>query len=59
MYHIDPRPYPRLTAEQMERILREVKWYLATMDRYRLAQRRPVAPQEEQTELFPAERLDV
>jgi hypothetical protein len=59
MYHVGPRPYPRLTPEQMERILRELARHLPTMDRYRLAQRRPVAPQGEQLELFPAGRLDV
>jgi hypothetical protein len=59
MYQLDPRPYPRLTREQIECILREVKWYLTTMEHYRLAQRHPVAPQGEQLELFPAERLDV
>jgi hypothetical protein len=55
----DPQPYPRLTAEQKEHMLREVVLYLATMERYRLAQRHSVAPQGEQLKLFPAERLDV
>jgi hypothetical protein len=32
MYHLDPRPYPRLTAEQLDNVLRQVALYLALMD---------------------------
>jgi hypothetical protein len=32
MYHVDPRPYPRLTAEQIDNMLRQVALYLALMD---------------------------
>lgn len=58
----DSRPYPRLTPEQMDNICREVVLYLAMMDRYRLAQHRPVALVGGQLEVFLAgtsERLDV
>jgi hypothetical protein len=58
----DSRPYPRLTAEQIENVCREVVLYLAIMERYRLAQHRPFPPTGEQLELFlggTSERLDV
>jgi hypothetical protein len=32
MYDLDPRPYPRLTAEQIDNMLRQVALYLALMD---------------------------
>jgi hypothetical protein len=53
MYHVDPRPYPRLTAEQIDHVCREVALYLAMMARYRLGQRRSLAPTGEQLALFP------
>jgi hypothetical protein len=62
MYRLDPRPYPRLTAAQMDHICREVVLYLALMERYRLGQQGPAAPKGEQLELFSggtSERLDV
>jgi hypothetical protein len=58
----DPRPYPRLTAEQKDHMVREVVLYLALMARYRLAQQGSMATNGEQLELFSAgtsERLDV
>jgi len=58
----DPRPYPRLTAEQIDHMLREVVLYLTLMAHYRLGQHGPGAPKEEQLELFSdgtSERLDV
>jgi hypothetical protein len=54
MYHLDPRPYPRLTAEQKDNVLREVALYLSLQA--------PVPTEGEQLELFPpgtSERLDV
>jgi hypothetical protein len=48
----DPRPYPRLTAEQKDHVCREVVLYLALMDRDRLAQHRPETRKGEQLELF-------
>jgi hypothetical protein len=62
MYQLDPRPYPKLTPEQKDRMLRQVAWYLATMARYRIGQQGAVEAAGEQLELFPAgtsERLDV
>jgi hypothetical protein len=62
MYHLDPRPYPRLTAEQMDRLLPQVALYLAMQDRFRSAQHDAVATKGEQLELFApetSERLDV
>jgi hypothetical protein len=62
MYHLDPRPYPRLTAEQMDRLLPQVALYLALQDRFRAAQHGAVTTKGEQFELFPpetSERLDV
>jgi hypothetical protein len=62
MYHVDPRPYPRLSAEQKNRLLRQVAWYLAAMAPYQSGQQRLVVSTGEQLELFPAgtsERLDV
>ena len=62
MYHLDPRPYPKLTPEQKDRMLRQVAWYLTLMARYRLGQHRLIASTGEQLELFPSgtsERLDV
>jgi hypothetical protein len=32
MYVLDPRPYPRLTAAQIDHMLRQVALYLALMD---------------------------
>ena len=53
MYQLDPRPYPRLTPEQIENVCRQVALYLAVMERYRLARHTTVAPKGEQLELFP------
>jgi hypothetical protein len=62
MYHLDPRPYPRLTAEQMDRLFPQVAQYVALQDRFRAAQYGAVATEGEQLELLPPEtfeRLDV
>jgi hypothetical protein len=72
MYHLDPRPYPRLTAEQMDRLLPQVAQYLAVTDWCRAGRHArdfvdpsihmPVTTEGEQLELFPpetSERLDV
>jgi hypothetical protein len=59
MPQVDPRPYPRLAPEQIDRVLREVARYFALMDRYRTRQHGLLAPKGEQLELFPSERLDV
>jgi hypothetical protein len=59
---LNPRPYPRLTAEQMDRLLPQVALYLALQDRFRSAQHDAVAITGEQLELFPpgtSEHLDV
>jgi hypothetical protein len=48
----DPRPYPRLTAEQMDRLLPQVALYLALQDRFRSAQHDAIATKGEQLELF-------
>jgi len=59
---LDPRPYPRLTEEQKDRILRQVVLYLAMQDSQRPVKIGTVAPQGEQLELFSPEtfeRLDV
>jgi hypothetical protein len=62
MYHLDPRPYPRLTEEQMDRLFPQVALYLALQDRFRSAQHDAVATKGEQLELFSpgtSENLDV
>jgi hypothetical protein len=72
MYHLDPRPYPRLTAEQKDNMLRELALYLARMDWCRSGHQArdfvdpsiqtPVTTEGEQLELFApdtSERLDV
>jgi hypothetical protein len=51
MYHLDPRPYPRLSAEQIDNMLRQVALYLSLQT--------PVTTEGEQLELFPPERLNV
>lgn len=48
----ESRPYPQLTAEQKDKIGREVVLYLALIARYRLAQHRPATRTGEQLELF-------
>ena len=71
MYHLDPRPYPRLTAEQKDNMLGEVAPYLAVMDWCRSGRQArdfvdpsihtPVTTEGEQLELFPpgtSERLE-
>lgn len=52
MYHLDSRPYPRLSAEQMDRLLPQVAQYFALQDRFRAAQHGAVATKGEQLELF-------
>jgi hypothetical protein len=52
MYILDPRPYPRLTAEQMDRLLPQVALYFALQDRFRATQHGAVATEGEQLELF-------
>jgi len=72
MYLLDPRPYPRLTDEQMDNILRQVALYLAMMDWCRSGHHARdfvdpsihtrVTTKGEQLELFApgmSERLDV
>jgi hypothetical protein len=63
MYHVDPRPYPRLTAEQIDHVLRQVALYLAVNDWCRAghhardvvdpSRHTPVTTEGEQLELFP------
>ena len=55
MYQLDPRPYPRLTPEQIDHVCCEVALYLAMMARYRLGQHRSVASTGEQLALFSGE----
>jgi hypothetical protein len=59
MPQVDPRPYPRLAPEQIDRVLHEVARYFAIMDRDRPGQHGRLAPKGEQFELFSSERLDV
>jgi hypothetical protein len=62
MYYLDPRPYPRLSAEQMDRLFPQVALYLALQDSPRPVKIGTVTPKGEQLELFPpetSERLDV
>jgi phage terminase Nu1 subunit (DNA packaging protein) len=53
----DPRPYPRLTLEPIDRVLREVARYFTLLDCYRTGQQGLLAPTGEQLELFSSERL--
>jgi hypothetical protein len=55
----DSRPYPRLTAEQQDNVLRQVALYLALQDSQRPVKIGAVTPTGEQLELFPPERLNV
>ena len=52
MYHLDPRPYPRLSPEQKERILRQVAEYFTAMEHYQSGQHRPATSAGEQLDLF-------
>jgi hypothetical protein len=47
-----PRPYPRLSAAQIERVLSEVARYFAMMERFRLVRRGTGALEGAQLDLF-------